>query len=153
MTEEGTHDTKEHSHSKAKNNNMSQIGIKINGLDKLTSVARRYPAIAQKHLDRAIVRSIGQIDRETKPLTPVKTGRLRNSMVPIFTPFRGVYGSPVKYASDVHDLYPVGENYKNPSLNKNAVAGFLAVGVKQAGGRINEAFAEALKAIVNDLAK
>lgn len=132
---------------------MTQVAIKINGLEKLTKLADKFPKVSQKHIDRAIVRSIGNIDRETKPLTPVKTGRLRNSMVPIFSPFKGVYGSPVNYASTVHDLHPAGERYLNPSLNKTAQAGFLSIGVKQSRNAINDAFGEALESIVKELAK
>jgi len=129
------------------------IKIEIKNLDKLTKLADKFPAISQKHIDKAIVRSIGEIDINTKPLTPVKTGRLRNSMIPIFSPFKGVYGSPVKYAERVHNLHPAGSPYLNPSLNKTAVAGFLSIGVKRSLDKINETMAIALNDIVVELAK
>jgi hypothetical protein len=132
---------------------MSAIEVKIKGLEKLTKLAEKYPKVSQKHIDQAIVRSIGEIDIATKPLTPVKTARLRNSMVPIFRPFKGVYGSALDYASSVHDLYKPGTPYKNPSLNKRAVAGFLAVGVKRSMDKINKEMASALERIVAELAR
>ena len=88
-----------------------------------------------------------------KPNVPFKTGRLRNSMVPIFTPFKGVLGTSVPYASRVHNLHPVGEPYINPSLNKQAKAGFLALGVKNADKDIQEAMNTALAGIVAELVK
>lgn len=132
---------------------MSQVKIEIKNLDKITSLAKKYPAVAQKHIDQAIVRSIGEIDIQTKPLTPVKSARLRNSMIPIFRPFKGIYGTNVNYASRVHNLYSAGTPYRHPSLNKNAIAGFLTVGVRRAITTVNEAFATALDKIVVDLAK
>ena len=132
---------------------MSSIKIEIKNLDKITKLASKFPKVSQKYIDEAIVRSIGEIDINTKPLTPVKTGRLRNSMIPVFRPFRGSYGSPVKYASRVHNLYPAGSPYKNPSLNKNAMAGFLRVGVDRAEKLIGQVFASALEKIVIELAK
>ena len=131
---------------------MPTIKVEIKNLEKLTSLASKFPKVSQKYIDEAIVRSIGEIDIQTKPITPVKTARLRNSMIPIFRPFKGIYGSPVKYASSVHDLYSVGTPYKNPSLNKNAVAGFLAVGVRRAEKEIQNAMAIALDKIVRELA-
>lgn len=131
----------------------AQVKLEIKNWDKITKMADKYPAISRKHIDKAIVRTIGEIDIQTKPLTPVKTGRLRNSFIPIFRPFEGVYGTNVPYASDVHNLYSAGKSYKNPSLNKSAVAGFLVVGVDKAKPEANNAFKEALVNITKDLAK
>lgn len=133
---------------------MTQVVVEVRGLDKLQKMADKFPAITQKHIDKAIVRSIGEIEIKTKPITPVKTGVLRNSMIPVFKPFVGTFGARnVAYASKVHDMHPVGTPYFNPSKNKTAVAGFLAVGAKQAEATINEAFATAINDIVRELAK
>lgn len=131
---------------------MAQIQVEIRGLEKLTRLASKFPAVSQKHIDQAILRSIGEIDIQNKPITPVKTGRLRNSFIPIFRPFEGRYGSPVAYAQEVHDKYPVGQPYRRPSLNRSALAGFLALGVQRAQNVIDTAFNTALKNIVNELA-
>ena len=129
------------------------IKVEIRNLEKLTSLASRYPKISQKYIDEAIVRSIGTIARETKPNVPVKTGRLVNSMVPIFRPFKGVLPFPVKYANRVHNMYPAGTPYKRPSLNKSAKAGFLTLGVSASDGAIQDAFDSALDKIVGELAR
>jgi len=131
----------------------ASITVHINGLEKLQSLANRFPKVSQLYIDQAIVRSIGEIDIQTKPNTPVKTGRLRNSFIPIFRPFSGKYGTRVPYAQRVHDLYPAGSPYKRPSLNKNAIAGFLTVGVRDAEPKINQVFEYALDQIVKALAK
>lgn len=130
-----------------------KLFIEVRGLEKLTRMASRFPRISRKHVDKAIVRSIGEIDRATKPLTPVKSARLRNSLTPVFRPFRGVYGTNVPYAADVHDLYSPGTPYQKPSKNKKAVAGFLTVGVKRSRMVTDDAFKVALDNIVIDLAK
>ena len=130
---------------------MATIGIQINGLDKITKWANKFPQISRKYVDKAIIRSIGEIDRKTKPLTPVKTGRLKGSLVPIFRPFTGIYGSAIPYAAAVHNLYPAGTSFKNPSLNKRAVAGFLTVGVRESNSIIDTAFREALDSMVKEV--
>lgn len=133
---------------------MSRVAVQIKGLEKLTTLASRFPAISQKFIDEAIVRSIGEIQRQALPLTPVKTSRLISDLrVPHFAPFEGAVGSNLPYAADVHDRYPAGQKYKRPSLNKNAVAGFLSVGVKQAKTTIDDAFSSALNKITEALAK
>ena len=129
------------------------ITIKIDNLDIVRSMANRYPAISQRHIDDAIVRSIGEIDVQTKPLTPVKTGRLRSSLLPRFAPFQGIFGTKVPYAVSVHDLHAPGTRYRRPSLNKKAIAGFLTVGVKRSGRVINTAFQKALDNIAEDLSR
>ena len=129
------------------------VTLEIKNLDKILKLGDRFPAISRKYIDKAIVRALGEVDRETKPLTPVKTGRLRNSFIPVFRPFEGVYGTNVPYALEVHNLYEAGQRYKNPSLNKNAVAGFLVVGVRRAGAEANKAFKEALVNITKEIAK
>lgn len=133
---------------------MSTIAIQINGFDKLKELANRYPGIAQKRVDTAIVRSIGEVDRNLQPITPIKTTSLWNSLHGgiRFSPFQGSISSNIPYASRVHDLYSPGTPFKNPSKNKNAVAGFLTVAANGASDRINSSFADAIEGIVDDLA-
>ena len=132
---------------------MSVIQLEIKGIDKLQKIANKFPAVAQKHIDKTIVQAIGTIDIANKPLTPVRTGRLLHSFIPVFRPFEGVYGTKVPYASSVHDLYSAGTRYKFPSLNKTAIAGFLTIAVKNSEKFINQLFAKALKDITEDAVK
>ncbi len=127
------------------------ITLKINNLDKLQNVANLFPATAQKFIDEAIVKSIGEIARDTQPMIPVDTARLKNSFIPKFSPFKGTFGTNVVYANSVHDLYSAGTPYKHPSKNINAVAGFLALGTQKAQSTIQSYFDEALNKIVKAL--
>lgn len=127
------------------------IEIQVTNLNGIARMAQNCPAVAQKHIDSAITRSIATIDQNMKPITPVKTGRLRNSFMPTFRPFEGRFGSPVVYARSVHNLYSAGTPYKNPSQNKNAVAGFLEVAAVNAKSAINGLFNDALSSIIEEL--
>ena len=60
---------------------MSVIQLEIKGIDKLQKIANKFPAVAQKHIDKTIVQAIGTIDIANKPLTPVRTGRLLHSFI------------------------------------------------------------------------
>ena len=114
-------------------------------------MANAYPEISQKHIDKAIVRGIGEVARKTQPLVPVKTGNLKNSFFPQFQPFVGWIGFIVKYANAVNSLYSVGTPYKHPSKNKNAVAGFSELGAQGAMPVINSSFEKALNDIVKEM--
>ena len=122
------------------------VQIKIENLDKLVSLAGRMPALAEKMIGEAIVRSIAEVQKEAQPLTPVKTRRLWGELqVPYFKPFQGWFGSNLDYAGYVHGLEAqTGLRYKNPSLNKSAVRGFLRIAVKNAQPIIDKAFKDAL---------
>ncbi len=130
------------------------ITIEPKSLAKLTKIAERYPAISQKHIDDAIVRSIGEVDRNMAPLTPVDTARLRNDIHGgvRFSPFRGRIGTDLPYARKVHDLHAPGIPYKNPAKNKNAVAGFMLVAADSAESLIQKTFENVLGKIVEELA-
>ena len=128
------------------------IVIEIKNLDKLTKLASKFPSVAQKHIDKTIIRSIGEIQINTLPITPIKTGRLIADLrVPHFSPFRGAFGSKLPYAATVHDKYSAGTPYPHPSLNKQAIAGFMVVGIKKSESLINKEFKKALEDIVKDL--
>jgi hypothetical protein len=132
---------------------MAAIVVEIKNFDKILKLASKFPGVSQKHIDKAIVKSIGELQAKTLPLTPVKSGRLIADLrVPHFSPFQGAFGSKLPYAATVHDLYSPGTGYRRPSLNKEAVAGFMIVGVKQSQKVIDNAFAKALEDLVQELA-
>lgn len=117
-------------------------------------MASKAPSIVQKAVDKAITRSMGEIDINLMPITPVKSAFLRGELhMPHFAPFQGRIGSNLPYALRVHDLKAPGVPYRNPSLNKNAVAGFLTVAVNQSESKIQDAFNRALEDITNDIAQ
>jgi hypothetical protein len=129
------------------------ITLTVNGLAQFQRMAEKSPALAQKYADSAIAKSIGEIDRNSAPITPVDTHRLRDSIQQgnKFSPFKGSIGTSLPYAVRVHDMYSPGTPYRNPSKNKSAVAGFLTVAVGASEGTINSLFAEALEGFVKEL--
>ena len=128
--------------------------ITIKGLEKLTRIADKYPAIAERFVGEAIVESIANVQRESFPFTPVKTNRLLSDLrVPHFGRFFGSFGSNLPYAGFVHDKYKKGVAYENPSLNKNAVAGFLSMGADASKSKVKELINNAIEKTLNALAK
>ena len=83
----------------------SNIQIKFTNLEEIKSALISAPNIAVPKFDAAIKRSIYQINRETVPITPIDTGRLRMSIGESigFTPLRGKIGSNLSYARSQHE--------------------------------------------------
>lgn len=130
------------------------VSIEIKGLEKLTKMAERFPVVAEKHINTAITKGLGAIYAKMAPISPVDTSRLREDFhTPHVTRFQGYIGTDLPYARRVHDMYPAGTPYKNPSKNKNAVAGFLQVGADRATPQVNQLFSEALNNITKELAQ
>lgn len=129
------------------------ISVRIEGLKELRDVLDRFPEIAIPYVDTAIKNSIYTILRKTNPYIPVNTGRLARSF-PAGIQFRALYGemeSNVEYATAIHNLYPVGKPYHNPSKNTGAVAGFLDLGIRTAVPEIEDEFTRALDEIMRKL--
>ena len=80
------------------------VDVKIANIEKLTELASNYPAIARKHIDRAIALSLIDIQDKAQPITPVKTRRLWSDLqYPHLSPFQGWIGSDLPCAVFVHD--------------------------------------------------
>jgi hypothetical protein len=132
----------------------TNVNIQIKNIEKISQLASKFPAIAERHIDNAITRSLAEVQRQAQPITPVKTRRLWGDLqIPHLSPFQGWIDSNLPYAVTVHNLYASGTKYHNPSLNKSAVAGFLTIAVDKGKGVINDLFKTALNLIVVDLAK
>ena len=128
------------------------VTIQINGLDKLQDLVFKYPLALEKQVNIFITKSLATVYGNMAQITPVDTARLREDLhVPHVSPFQGYMGSKLSYAAKVHNLYSEGTMYKNPSKNKNAVAGFLSLAAKQSQpaieGFCSEAIAGTLKEI------
>ena len=135
---------------------MAVVRIKIKGVEELRRRVRRSPQSVGKHISLAMNRTVDSIIGKTRPITPVKTGRLVGSFSTDSIRARpnvllAAVRSLVPYSGFVHDKRPVGQSYRNPSKNKAAVAGFLIVGVDRAESEIERHFRTALNKIVNDL--
>lgn len=59
---------------------MTQITVSIKGLDEAIKNLRKFPNIMAPHLRIASQKSAFKVEREAKLVTPVDTGRLRNSI-------------------------------------------------------------------------
>ena len=93
------------------------IQVQLKGLESLMNNFREFPVIFIKNVNDSIKQSIFKVERETKPRTPVDTGRLRASIggggytggsypSGVGREFRNLYGSigtDVKYAIYVHE--------------------------------------------------
>lgn len=136
---------------------MAVIRIQIKGINRLRRQFEKHPNIVGKHISLAINRTVDSIIGKTRPITPVKTGRLvgsftTDSIRASSNRLVGAVRSLVPYAASVHDLHRPGTRYFNPSKNKGALAGFLIVGVNKAEREIERHFADAGNNIVKELA-
>lgn len=117
-----------------------QIQIKAPDVQEFLKKMQKFPQDAIDALNLGVNKSVLLLEREVKPITPVKTGRLRNAYRRKFTTLQGVLFNPVKYAGTVHDLYPAGTRYRNPSKNKRAVAGFMKVAANRVQIEVEDIF-------------
>lgn len=79
--------------------------IEIEGLEGLRQAIRETPRFSLPILDKAIKKSILDIQRVAVPLTPIDTGRLRGSYRTEFRPFEGKLYPIAEYAYTVHESY------------------------------------------------
>jgi len=118
------------------------INVTIPNLPKFQKALKKYPQLAEKEIKDALTKSLYQIVRETKPITPVKTGRLRNSIGEVGSEgifkvekMRGTIGTNVQYAVYVHGKKP-----------------FLLQGTQKALGAIKGFFKDAMDNVFNKIA-
>lgn len=121
------------------------IKFEIKGLKELSKNLRKYPEISAREIQDAINSSINQVEREAKPRTPVKTGRLRAGYHQSFGLLTGKLYNRVKYAVKQHEgLYfkhTVGE------------AKFLENAIVHSLGQITKFFEQALENILKKIRK
>jgi hypothetical protein len=126
------------------------INVTIPNLPKFQKALKKYPQLAEKEIKDALTKSLYQIVRETKPITPWKTSRLKNSIGEsggdgIFKveKMKGTVGTNVKYAVYVHEGYQ-----RHPHGQRL----FLTTGVKKSINAIKGFFKEALDNVFNKIA-
>ena len=110
---------------------MATMNVKIEGLDKLLAAYKRSPQIVAETFKDAIQRALFGIEAAAKPITPIDTGFLRNSMATsLFTEaIGGQIVDTAPYASYVHDgteSWPL----SSPPKNSNTVRQFFLEAVK-----------------------
>ena len=133
---------------------MTEFTIKLVGLDKLQNAFKMYPLESAKNLQKAIVKSIFTVERQTVPITPIDTGALRES-IPLgrkIEPLRGEIGPTVPYAIFVHEgtsKWPLSVPPKNP----HTVRQFLKVGFERSIVAIEAFFNKAIKDSLNKITR
>ena len=132
------------------------FNIRVEGLAKLNMKLRNIPLKFHPIYNEAIKKSIFDVERETKPITPVSKsrkghtgGHLRKSISRGigYSDLQGWIESKTKYGIFVH------EGTRNWPLSKpprlpGTVRQFLKVGTARAMPRINRYFDEATKKLI-----
>ena|SRR3989304_3626310 len=125
---------------------MATVQVQFKGLEKLQNIAKKYPAIAERHVRKAIHVALIDVWNEEKQEAPVRTGHLRARWDTIVgrkgDKLIGTLRSNTSYAIFVHE----GTRYQraNPFLIRSA---------KNAKERVNKDFEEAIGDILNEVAK
>ena len=82
---------------------MPEFKITIPRLDELRRKFKQFPDWVAAGLSTAIKLSAGEITREVRKETPVKTGQLKRSVLPTFSHLRAVIEPRAKHAIFVHE--------------------------------------------------
>lgn len=121
--------------------------IKFTNLEAVKKALVSAPQIAVPKFDKAIKKSIYKINRNTIPLTPVDTGRLRGSIGESiqFTPLRGRIGSNLVYALSQHE----NENFRH----NRGEAKYLEKGANRSIKFIEDEFKTAAQETFDEIAR
>lgn len=114
------------------------IEIRIKGLDELINKFGYIPSKMRDELDKAIKKSAYLVESFSKPVTPVKTGRLRASIRSEFKPLEARVGPHTDYAFFVHE----GTRRMKPRP-------FMKWGAEKATSKILGVFQDAVKRALN----
>jgi hypothetical protein len=119
-----------------------QFKVEIVNLKEVQAALNKYPMIATKHIDKAVKSSIFEIERETKPRTPVDTGYLRESQIKTFGILKGIYEPIADYAVYVHE-----------GTRRMKGRPFLKQGVEASTSRITDNFKRAVQDSLDEVAR
>ena len=152
------------------------MSVEIRGLEKLVKLADRYPAISEKHVNRAIQRSLIRVQDDAKRNAPFgTTGQLRQNWALNLGRFQGslksqansngfFYGSAVEFGTRPH-FPPVGalslwarRKGLNPFMVARSIARkgtranpFFSKAIKAQQSAINNEFSDAIDAILKEI--
>lgn len=151
---------------------MGAVEVQIKGIEKLVKQMEKYPAISEKHVNRAINRSLVRILGQEKQQAPVFTGNLRDNWRLDIGRFEGSLRSNAPYSAAVHEgtrphMPPISAIEvwaRKKGLNPWAVAKsiakkgtkanpFLKRAVEMEQENVNKEFAEALRSITKELSQ
>lgn len=100
---------------------MAEFKIEIKNLAQIKAAFHKAPMLMADNLNKAIQRSLFQIQRDSMSATPVDTGRLRASHTTRFGALRGELEPTANYAFFVHDgtRYMRGRPFLLNAVKKN----------------------------------
>lgn len=130
------------------------MSVKIEGLDELRKAYKKAPDIVEASFRKAIGKAIFGIEAAAKPITPIDTGFLRNSIASSL--FSNQLGGQVintaPYASAVHEgtqNWPLSTAPKNP----NTVRQFFLTAVEMTATERDALWQKAAQEVAIALAK
>jgi hypothetical protein len=129
-----------------------EIKLEIQNLNKIKDALSKAPALTIKEVDEAVKKSIYEVERESKELTPVDTGRLRGGYRINFSILKGkisIKPRKTKKGKTNYAIY-VHENLK--AHHKVGEAKFLEKGMNIAKKNIEKYFNQAIKNVFNKIA-
>jgi len=120
------------------------IEIEIKNLENVMKVFKQFPIAMKRNLSDAILKSAYTVEGKAKEITPVDTGRLRNSIYTKISPLEALVSTNVGYAVFIHEgtkRYPLSMSPKSPM----AVRQFMKVGAERSKALVESYFREALE--------
>lgn len=121
---------------------MAEIKVEIPDLEKWKTTLHKYPGIVAPILQKAIEKSIYDLQGTTVPFTPIRTGRLRGSYRAYFSPLVGILEPTAYYGIFVHEGTSRGI-VGNP---------FMVKGLDAAKDKVNKNFSDALNDVFKKIA-
>ncbi|KAA0004644.1 MAG: HK97 gp10 family phage protein [Thermoplasmata archaeon] len=122
------------------------IVIKIKGLKELREAFKRAPLKTKDEINKAIAKSGFLVERESKKITPVDTGRLRASIRTDLMPMKAVIAPHTDYAIYVHENLRA--RHKPPGQAK-----YMEKGKQKAEPKIEDFFKQAINNVLNFIAR
>lgn len=121
---------------------MAEYTVKIKNLNEIKRAFNKAPALTVKALNKAIQRSIFQVERDSKQNTPVRTGYLRSSHITNFTDLRGELIPEADYAIYVHE----GTRFLRPRP-------FLMDALNTNERMVQDEFKDAVQSVLDDIGR
>ena len=80
-----------------------QINIKIDNLDEIARLMRKFPEPMFRNIQIALKKSAFNVERESKQVTPVRTGVLKSSIYTKIGKYQATVSPDTDYAYAVHE--------------------------------------------------
>lgn len=130
------------------------MNVKIEGLDRLVAAYKKAPQIVEGAFRKAIGKAIIGLEASAKPITPIDTGFLRNSVASsmFLSQLGGQVINTAPYASFVHEGTPAWP-LSIPPKNPNTVRQFFLKAVEMTEVARDDLWKKAASEVAAALAK